>query len=212
MKKGFIGLVLALIFVGAFSLIESSIWMNSKIHVLIAIAVMASIYQPSYSPFKKAANDLDQGTALQIIWSIYASQFLCLLEAIYFNYSSSMQWTPIAIGAAVLALFGLVLRSWAYKELGDFFTWHINVESDQKVVKTGPYKIVCHPSYTGAFMTYMFTCVMLHSFYAAAASFILMFLCFKRRITYEEKEMIKELGDEYKIFCNSRSKLIPFVW
>ncbi|OUR97794.1 hypothetical protein A9Q84_06230 [Halobacteriovorax marinus] len=212
MKKGFLGLILALIFVGAFSLIESSIWTNSKIHVLIAIAVMASVYQPSYSPFKKAANDKDQGTALQIIWSIYISQFLCLFEAIYFKYPSSMEWSPYAIAATVLAVFGLILRSWAYKELGDFFTWHINVESDQKVVKSGPYKVVCHPSYTGAFMTYFFTCIMLHSFFAAGASFILMFFCFYRRISYEEKEMIKELGEEYESFCNSRSKLIPFIW
>ena len=212
MKKGFIGLIIALIFVGIFSLIESSIWYQSKIYVLIVIAVLASIYQPSYSPVKTASDNKDRGTALQIIWSIYLSQALCLLEAVYFNYPKSMQWSYLAIASVIVAVSGLVLRSWAFKELGDFFTWHINVESDQKVVKTGPYRVVCHPSYTGAFLTYLFTCFLFHSYYAAGVSFILMSFCFYRRILFEEKEMINELGKEYEDFSKSRSKLIPFIW
>lgn len=212
MKKGFLGLCLALIFVGGFSLIESRIWYHSKIYALILIAVMASVYQPSYSPFKRAINNKDQGTALQIIWTIYLTQFLCLYEAVKFNYPSSMEWQWYSIVALCFAVFGLILRSWAYRELGDFFTWHINVESNQKVVTTGPYRVVCHPSYTGAFLTYFFTCILLHSFYSAGISFILMFFCFYRRIRYEEIEMISELGEEYKVFCSSRSKLIPFIW
>jgi len=212
MKKGILGLILAMSFAGAFSLIEPTLWYQPKIYVLLAIVVFASIYQPSYSPFKLASGDKDQGTALQIIWSVYISQLAMLLEAIKFNYPESMTWEWYSIVALVIAVLGVILRGWAYKELGDFFTWHINVESDQKVVKTGPYRILCHPSYTGAFMTYVCTCIFLHSFYAAGFGAIILLLCFVRRIKYEEQEMISELGQEYEEFSKSRSKLIPFIW
>ncbi len=211
-KKGIKGLVLALLFIGGFSLIEPSVWFQSKIIILIVITVLASIYQPSYNPFKVAKDKKDRGSALQIIWTVYIGQFLALLEAVLFNYQDSMKWSWVSALAVVAAFMGLYLRSWAYKELGDFFTWHINVEPDQKVVKTGPYKIVVHPSYTGALMTYFFTCIFLHSFYAAVINFGLLFFCFYRRILFEEIEMIKELGDEYKEFCHSKKKLIPFIW
>lgn len=39
-----------------------------------------------------------------------------------------------------------------YRELGPLFTWEVAVRDDHKLVTTGPYAIVRHPSYIGYYM------------------------------------------------------------
>src|SRR6185312_13937980 len=55
-------------------------------------------------------------------------------------------------GAAV-TLAGVALRVWAIRTLGQYFTYVVKVTPDQKVVETGPYRLLRHPSYTGGLLT-----------------------------------------------------------
>src|SRR5207342_1588453 len=56
-------------------------------------------------------------------------------------------WAGLALGAA-----GVALRVWSVVTLGQYFTYVVKVTPDQKVVQTGPYRLIRHPSYTGALM------------------------------------------------------------
>jgi len=51
----------------------------------------------------------------------------------------------------VLMLAGIVVRQWSIAVLGRFFSGVIGVQDGQKVVESGPYRLVRHPSYSGAF-------------------------------------------------------------
>src|SRR5690348_13756232 len=57
-------------------------------------------------------------------------------------------WWPLVLGAVVFAA-GLALRAWAVKELGRFFKFTVVVQEEHRVVDTGPYRLIRHPSYTG---------------------------------------------------------------
>src|SRR5215212_6644570 len=59
--------------------------------------------------------------------------------------------------AAGVATFvaGAALRWYAIFYLGRYFTIDIRVAGDQRVVDTGPYRFIRHPSYTGAFMQFL---------------------------------------------------------
>ncbi|CDO77816.1 hypothetical protein BN946_scf184722.g8 [Trametes cinnabarina] len=52
------------------------------------------------------------------------------------------------IGEA-LVVFGAMLRLLSYRALGDLFTYEIVVKDEHRVVSTGPYAYVRHPSYSG---------------------------------------------------------------
>jgi protein-S-isoprenylcysteine O-methyltransferase Ste14 len=43
---------------------------------------------------------------------------------------------------------GGLLRLWCYKTLGTLFTYEITIRPDHKLITSGPYAIVRHPSYT----------------------------------------------------------------
>jgi protein-S-isoprenylcysteine O-methyltransferase Ste14 len=52
------------------------------------------------------------------------------------------------IGSAVFA-FGFTLRLWSMRTLGHFFTFEIGVRQNHRLLKSGPYQLLRHPSYTG---------------------------------------------------------------
>ena len=56
---------------------------------------------------------------------------------------------PPRCARAALAFGGLGLRWWSQAELGHMFTFEVGIRKDHRLVQTGPYAILRHPSYTG---------------------------------------------------------------
>src|SRR5205814_1436045 len=96
---------------------------HPQLWILVAVAVVVSIFQPVYKPVDKGAPQHDRGTAAQIVWSVYLTQFAGVLEAIYLRYPDSVRWNAVTTAALALMLVGLSLRIWAVVTLGRFFTW-----------------------------------------------------------------------------------------
>ncbi|KAI0372375.1 ICMT-domain-containing protein [Pilatotrama ljubarskyi] len=55
---------------------------------------------------------------------------------------------PFLLGLLAL-LSGAALRKWCYRTLGRHFTFQLSVLREHKLVTSGPYGFVRHPSYTG---------------------------------------------------------------
>ncbi|KAI0670381.1 ICMT-domain-containing protein [Trametes maxima] len=60
--------------------------------------------------------------------------------------------TPVFLAGSTLAIAGGLLRLWCHRTLGKYFTWQVSVQDDHKLITTGPYSFVRHPSYFGALM------------------------------------------------------------
>ncbi|KAF7327509.1 hypothetical protein MKEN_00329800 [Mycena kentingensis (nom. inval.)] len=56
---------------------------------------------------------------------------------------------------ALLILTGAALRVWCYRELGAQFTFELGLLKDHRLITTGPYHFLRHPSYTGAVVMYL---------------------------------------------------------
>jgi protein-S-isoprenylcysteine O-methyltransferase len=180
--------------------------------ILIVIGILASLFQPAYNPFRRSPNREDRGTANQIIWSIYLTQLSALTEGTYFRYPESVHWSTITTFALILMVSGLAIRTWAVFTLGSFFTWHISVRSDQTIIATGPYAIVRHPGYLGAFLTYASTPLFLKAWFAFPLSLIVLLFAFLRRIRHEERELRANFGSRYEVYCDSVKRFIPGIW
>src|SRR5262249_54659966 len=55
----------------------------------------------------------------------------------------------VLAGGVVVVWLGLAIRVWAVATLGRAFRTTVEVDADQPVVDSGPYRWVRHPSYTG---------------------------------------------------------------
>jgi protein-S-isoprenylcysteine O-methyltransferase Ste14 len=120
-------------------------------------------------------------------------------------------WWPVALGFVVLAL-GLALRAWAAHELGRFFRFTVVVQADHRVVDTGPYRLVRHPSYTGLLMIELGLGIELGTWLSIAACLLPPLIAFAIRLRHEEKILISELGQPYRVYMARTHRLVPGVW
>ncbi|KAJ7166048.1 hypothetical protein C8R46DRAFT_1275590, partial [Mycena filopes] len=60
---------------------------------------------------------------------------------------------PVAVGSLLITC-GALLRLQCYHALGKHFTFEMGIMHNHKLITTGPYNHVRHPSYTGAVLAY----------------------------------------------------------
>ena len=184
----------------------------SQLWLMFALGILANLFQPPYKPFDKSAPREDKNTALQNLWSCSLVQVGGIVEAVYFRYPESFRWDAVATIALAVMILGLILRTWAVLTLGKFFTWHVTVQPGQKVIRAGPYRLIRHPSYTGALLTYLFGPVFLHAWVTMLLGLFALPASFLRRIRLEEVMLKRSLGKDYETYCKEVHALIPGIW
>lgn len=180
--------------------------------ILFCLGILASVFQPDYDVVKKGSKSRDRGTELQIMWSVFVTQLLIVLEAAYVRFPDSVGWDALTAAALLAMTVGLVLRTWSVYTLGRHFTMHLEIQEDHRVIRTGPYRYFRHPSYVGAFITYAATPVFLRAWYALIPTVVILTIAWRRRMHYEEKMLLEELGEEYEAYCRTVKRVIPGIW
>ena len=116
----------------------------------------------------------------------------------------------IIVVAEILVFIGYILFFLVLKE-NQFASRVIEVEKGQKVIQSGPYRLVRHPMYMGAILMYVASPLALGSYWAIIPA-IFIIPIFIARILNEESVLTKELEgySEYKL--KTRYRLIPGIW
>ena len=117
-------------------------------------------------------------------------------------------WLILVSQALILAGFLFVI--WAMK-VNSFASRTIQVEAGQRVISTGPYRIVRHPLYLGSIVLWLFTPLALGS-YVALPAFLLLVPFYVFRLLNEEKVLRSELPGYSEYCLRTRFRLFPFVW
>jgi protein-S-isoprenylcysteine O-methyltransferase Ste14 len=112
----------------------------------------------------------------------------------------------------VLTLFsGGLLRRHCFRELGKFFTGVVTVQADHRVIESGAYRWVRHPSYSAALLIVLGIAVSVGNWLSVVVSFVLAFLAYSYRAHIEEKALLASLGAPYARFMDTRKRFIPFI-
>jgi len=120
-------------------------------------------------------------------------------------------WWPLALGL-VLIWAGLALRWWAVLALGRFFQITVVVQPGHRVVETGPYRVVRHPSYSGLMLEFVGVGFTLGNWLSVAACLVLPLLGLLVRIRAEEEVLSRRLGEPYRAYAARTPRLVPHVW
>jgi protein-S-isoprenylcysteine O-methyltransferase Ste14 len=116
----------------------------------------------------------------------------------------------IVLFGDVLVVLGLYFVFLVFRE-NRFTSATIEVRNEQQVISTGPYAIVRHPMYAGAFIMLLGIPLALGSWWA----FIFVFLLFAAivwRLLEEEKFLLKNLPGYTSYRQKVRYRLIPLIW
>jgi protein-S-isoprenylcysteine O-methyltransferase Ste14 len=109
----------------------------------------------------------------------------------------------------IVAASGLSLISWAMWRLGRNWAPSLTgVRKDAVLVSTGPYAIVRHPIYLGAFIFLAALSLVTANLLVLLPTLVLMALLFMQ-IDGEEATLIDKFGDEYREYMKRTPRLIP---
>jgi protein-S-isoprenylcysteine O-methyltransferase Ste14 len=116
-----------------------------------------------------------------------------------------------ALGIALLPL-GMLLNAYAIRQLGRYFTVQVAVRPDQRVVQTGPYRLVRHPAYTGQLLAMLGVGLVFTNWASITVILLLTLTAYGYRIRVEEQILQHELGAPYVEYMSHTQRLIPFIF
>jgi protein-S-isoprenylcysteine O-methyltransferase Ste14 len=121
---------------------------------------------------------------------------------------------PVAlrVSGIIVMWLGLAARVWAVAALGGAFRTTVEVDPDQAVVTSGPYKRIRHPAYAGLLLIVAGLGLAIGNWLSAAACLVLPLPAVAWRIQVEEAELGRVLGDAYSDYRATTARLFPGLW
>ncbi|TFK89395.1 ICMT-domain-containing protein [Polyporus arcularius HHB13444] len=234
----------------------------AKVLALVSLGVATKVaFIPPYQPEKRESDPQKYGSADHLSrishwfpWigvtfaeGLLASEMVVILAHAYPSHLSTLLLlrlfkdptsvpqlaiTPSFAVATVLLVCGAAIRQRCYNELGRFFTFQLTVLKEHKLVTSGPYAIVRHPSYAagvaailGLIMaemmpgTYPVESGFMDSYWVRAVMWAwtgwLLLLCviILQRPSKEDEVLRKEFGEQWKDWAKrTPCKLIPHLY
>ncbi len=112
----------------------------------------------------------------------------------------------------ILILLGVVLRWYAIRTLGRYFTRDVAVTADQQVVEQGPYRLIRHPAYSGTFLTMLGVGLAMTNWASLVSLLTCVFLGHLYRVHVEETALIRAIGQPYIEYMQRTRRFIPLVY
>ena len=116
----------------------------------------------------------------------------------------------LAVGVAI-SLLGLALAIWARRILGKHWSGRITIKVDHELIRTGAYKLIRHPIYTGILAMYTGTAIVSGSCLALLALAMALF-AYARKIRLEEANLRKAFGSVYETYSRESYALLPGLY
>jgi len=148
----------------------------------------------------------------KVIQSI--ANVLFILEVVVPGWEYRVHGPDVPVGLAIASDFLVALGFWivflAFKE-NSFASAVIEVSQGQRVISTGPYRMVRHPMYAGALLMLGFTPLALGSYRAMiVVPFTVLVIVW--RLLDEEKYLVGQLAGYEEYQRATRYRLIPYIW
>jgi protein-S-isoprenylcysteine O-methyltransferase len=112
----------------------------------------------------------------------------------------------------ILFLAGLALRWYSIGYLGRFFTVDVSISAEHKLVDSGPYHYVRHPTYTGALLAFVGLGFCFGNWLTILFLTVPIIGAFLWRIWIEERALTETLGEDYRAYMRRTKRLIPGVY
>lgn len=113
------------------------------------------------------------------------------------------------LGVAVTAL-GLVFTVWARAILGANWSGSVTIKVDHELIRTGPYRVVRHPIYTGLVIAIAGTALAWDQWRDIPAV-LLLWIAFTIKRLKEEQFMRQTFGPQYDDYARTTGAIFPLV-
>jgi protein-S-isoprenylcysteine O-methyltransferase Ste14 len=152
-----------------------------------------------------------------IVLAMFMSGLGMLVVALVAGLDKRFVWSvamspPVLVAGVVLILLGCVFVTWAMAS-NRFFgpVVRIQTERGHTVASAGPYKIVRHPGYLGAALTFLGVPLMLGTLWALIPVFFIL-VDIVVRTALEDRVLQNELTGYREFAARVKHRLLPGIW
>jgi protein-S-isoprenylcysteine O-methyltransferase len=169
------------------------------------------------SIFKRAKSgdtkNEDRGSLI-LLWIVIAVSIAVAFQAAFSLPAANLGAlkAPARYAGIVCYVVGLTLRWYSIVILGKFFTVNVAIAADHRLIDTGPYRYLRHPSYSGALLAFLGLGLCLGNWISILLLLVPIFLVFLRRMNVEESALLQGLGESYRDYMRRTKRLIPAIY
>jgi protein-S-isoprenylcysteine O-methyltransferase len=180
---------------------------------MLGLAYLISEVLLAVTKRSRAGSTGKDANSLRLLWVVIGVSIYLALTAIHRWPDATLphRQSFAALGV-VLFVLGVALRWYSIIHLGRFFTVDVAIAKDHQLVETGPYRVLRHPSYTGALVAFVGWGLSLGNWGALLVMIVPIFFAFVYRMNVEETALLAGLGAPYASYSRRTKRLIPFVY
>lgn len=182
------------------------IWCVSELGISLISAINRSTV-PSKGADQFSSVIVWLATILPILFA-YLIQKQSIFPNGFGNFSSPF---PGYLGCFFLAL-GVTIRLIAVATLRQLFTTKVSIFEKQKIIETGIYRVIRHPTYLGYLASLLGIGLVLGNWVGLTALVVLPLLGILYRIHVEESVLLSYFGPAYQEYAKRTKRLLPGIW
>ena len=110
----------------------------------------------------------------------------------------------------VICVLGLFVTLWARRTLAGNWSGDVTFKRGHELIKTGPYKYVRHPIYTGLLVMFLGTAIDI-GLLRCWVGLLLVGISFWIKLKQEETLMLQHFPDEYPAYQEQVKAIVPFL-
>ena len=189
---------------------------SGTVSVLIGIAIAAfPLSEILLAVFKRARADVavvaDRGS-MRLLWIVICVSVVLaeLVQNVRVGCFAASTTLICVIGFALMSG-GLLVRWISILTLGRLFTVDVAIHAEHRVVDTGLYRHLRHPSYAGLLLAFVGVGVFFRNWISILTLVVPITLALLNRIRKEEAALRAALGDAYVSYCSRTKRLVPGI-
>lgn len=155
----------------------------------------------------------DRGTLRLLHLAIYASVGLGVWMAVRgIGLFPDSARAPLSWAGCGLMGLGIAFRWWSVQVLAEHFTVDVDIRPGHQLIRRGPYRLLRHPSYSGALLTFYGFALALGSAASLVSIVVVVTAAFLWRIRVEERALEGAFGAAYDDYARTTWRLLPYLW
>ena len=121
---------------------------------------------------------------------------------------------PAWVGVVCAVIFGFALwLLWrSHADLGRSWTIDLKIREDHKLITDGAFKHIRHPMYAAHWLWGVAQALLLWNWIAGFSMLAAFAFLYSVRVSREEKMMLDNFGEEYKLYMERTGRVIPHLW
>jgi len=118
----------------------------------------------------------------------------------------------VALVGVGLLCAGILIRWTAIYTLGKYFTGTVLIKDDHRLIRSGMYRHLRHPAYTGALLAHLGLGLSFSNWISLCLSVVPFLVAALYRIHVEERALREAFGESYVSYARGTKRLIPKLY